>query len=1152
LEALEDRNMLSIGAAALANTSPVVSTPVPDMTVDQGTVQTSIDLGTVFRDVDVDDALTYAATSPVTITDVVARVKVGAATTAETESVTVDSLREILGTDQAPTNTTARIYSGLLFAHSGNDRSLKGSEHDPAQQSIMNFFTGLGYTVWREEFSYNSTTYYNVVAEKRGSTSSSDVYLVGAHYDTVSLMGSAGLLGSPGADDNGSGVAAMMEMAYALSPCHFDSTIRFVAFDREEEGLFGSNDYVASHSTEQFKGMISLDMVGYSAAAANPTVTFYDVNGNGSIKSDLLEAFNVDLYSGNVRAVDGGQNSSSDHKAFELGGYDAALVHETATNPSYHKYYDSLETRNNIDFDYLANVTKGVTGYLCKAAGLLGRSDLFRATISGSTLTLNYFTGQIGSDSCTVRATDKSGAWVEDTFSVTVRQTNVAPVLTPRAPNLTPITEDDVAGAGQTVASFVAGSISDADAGADQGIAIVAANSGNGLWQFSVDGGATWTALMSTVSENSALLLRAVDKVRFVPDGTGADTASITYHAWDQTAPTRDQQGRSWAVDASGGASPFSTAVDTASLLVVAVNDAPLLDTSGSPTLNAVAEDVAGVGTSISEVIASVAPLQMITDVDPDALQGIAITAADSSFGIWQYTVDGNLWVNVGSVSNVSARLLAADGSTRLRFVPAVNFNMSSPIAVLPTIAFRAWDRSAGANGGVANTSGAGGSSAFSTATEIASVNVWEVNDTPVRIQGTLVNLTVGQNWAATSLGLSGVTYSPGGGGDEVNQTLTYRVTQVPAGTLGSVLLSDGVTQVMAGNAYTLTEIRGMQFRPAANAVDGTGLFAFTATDNGTTNGVADAMSLGQSLSINVATPEAMTSTVGMYDPTSSTFYLRYTNSSGNADKVFGYGDATQHWTPVVGDWNGDGVDGVGFFDPVTSFWYLRNDLSAGAADYTVGYGAPGANWTPLVGDWDGNGTETIGLFDPVNYVWYLRNSLTTGMADWTFGYGQIGAKWTPVVGDWDGNGSDTVGFFDPNASTFYLRNSLSAGYADWTFGYGAPGANWLPVVGDWDANGSQTIGVYDPAGSVYHLRNSLDSGPAELIFGYGNSGWVPLVGRWGGTAQAAATAGTAIQAAAADLVYQAAADVPTSLDAGRDAFALDAQCTDLALQALV
>jgi hypothetical protein len=292
-------------------------------------------------------------------------------------------------------------------------------------------------------------------------------------------------------------------------------------------------------------------------------------------------------------------------------------------------------------------------------------------------------------------------------------------------------------------------------------------------------------------------------------------------------------------------------------------------------------------------------------------------------------------------------------------------------------------------------------------------------------------------------------------------------------------------------------------------------------------------------------------STPGLFDAATATFYLHNANLAGVADYTFGYGNPAAPWIKIIGDWNGDGADSIGFFDPSSATWYLRNGLSSGFADWTFGYGDPqqtsaqgDRNWRPLVGDWDGDGVDTIGLFDPVNCVWYLRNSLSSGFADWTFGYGdpqqtngQGDRNWQPLVGDWNGDGFDTIGFFAPVSCTWYLRNALSAGFADHTFGFGDPSLtighgdnDWTPIVGDWDGNGADAIALFDPLGSTFMLRNALTTGAAERTFGYGvpAAGWQPLAGCWYAGPELSGDAATSLTAEAVDQIDLAALVVET------------------------
>ncbi len=260
-----------------------------------------------------------------------------------------------------------------------------------------------------------------------------------------------------------------------------------------------------------------------------------------------------------------------------------------------------------------------------------------------------------------------------------------------------------------------------------------------------------------------------------------------------------------------------------------------------------------------------------------------------------------------------------------------------------------------------------------------------------------------------------------------------------------------------------------------------------------------------QSLRMNVAAlakmiaappPGTGSDTIGVYDPSTSNFFLRNTNAAGGADVVFSFGAGGAGYVPLAGDWNGDGSDTIGLYDPVTGVFFLKNTTSPGGADLAFNFGPSGLGWKPIVGDWDGNGTDTVGLYSPTTGTFFLRNANAPGGADVTFGYGPAGA--TPVVGDWDGNGADSAGVYIPATSTFFLRNSNAPGGADLVFSFGAGGAGYVPIVGDWNNDGADTIGLYQPAGGSFFLRNANSPGGAAMVFGYGPpSGMVSIRGDW-------------------------------------------------------
>ncbi|MCC6617005.1 MAG: S8 family serine peptidase [Anaerolineae bacterium] len=241
-----------------------------------------------------------------------------------------------------------------------------------------------------------------------------------------------------------------------------------------------------------------------------------------------------------------------------------------------------------------------------------------------------------------------------------------------------------------------------------------------------------------------------------------------------------------------------------------------------------------------------------------------------------------------------------------------------------------------------------------------------------------------------------------------------------------------------------------------------------------------------------VATP-GVRDGIGIYARATGDWYLRTSASPGSPSYQLIYGGA---WaTPVVGDWDGDGIDSVGVYDPSNGNWYLRNTNNVGAPNVTVnGFG--GSWGLPVSGDWDGNGIDTIGLFVPTTGEWQLRNSNSNGIPDLVFAYG--GAWGYPLVGDWDGDGDDSIGIYNPTNGNWYLRNSNSVGGADIVItGYGG----WwgFPIVGDWDGDGKDTIGLFAYQTGQWLLRNTNTYGPPDIDFVYGGDWGTPLTGDWNG-----------------------------------------------------
>ncbi|MBD1829482.1 M28 family peptidase [Microcoleus vaginatus GB1-A2] len=198
--------------------------------------------------------------------------------------------------------------------------------------------------------------------------------VIGAHYDTAP--------GSPGADDNATGVAVLLELARDIASAPLKYPVQLVAFDMEEYGYLGSSHHAAKYKQQQesIRLMISLEMLGYCNHNPNSQSYpaglkyFYPNSGNfialiGTLRTvpDLINLSGKIRKSGQPcewlpvpnRGLIVPDTRRSDHVPFWDNGYPAIMVTDTANmrNPHYHRESDRIET---LDLDFLAGVCQGL------------------------------------------------------------------------------------------------------------------------------------------------------------------------------------------------------------------------------------------------------------------------------------------------------------------------------------------------------------------------------------------------------------------------------------------------------------------------------------------------------------------------------------------------------------------------------------------------------------------------------------------------------------------------------------------------------------------------------------------------------------------------------------------------------------------------
>ena len=234
-----------------------------------------------------------------------------------------------------------------------------------------------GATVTEQRYIAAGVEVANIEAVLPGTSLSEEIVVVGAHYDSAR--------GTPGADDNATGVAAVLELARLLRGVSHPRTIRLVAFVNEEPPYFqdagmGSLEYARACRArdDQIVAMLALEMLGYydpSPGAQSyppPLQLLYPDSGAfiafvGNLSSRTLVRRAVQLFRANESFPSEGLAGPtwvhgvgfSDHWSFWQHGYPGVMVTDTAFLRTPH-YHEPTDTPDTVDYDHVARVTRGV------------------------------------------------------------------------------------------------------------------------------------------------------------------------------------------------------------------------------------------------------------------------------------------------------------------------------------------------------------------------------------------------------------------------------------------------------------------------------------------------------------------------------------------------------------------------------------------------------------------------------------------------------------------------------------------------------------------------------------------------------------------------------------------------------------------------
>ena len=251
-------------------------------------------------------------------------------------------------TDQIDTD----LWKSDVVTLSSWSRVSTTADNDSARVWIANKMVALGLQTSTPEFTVFGKTTRNIMGVQSGTSRAADWYVVGAHMDSIPSSGSA-----PGAVDNASGCAGVLEMARIASQYTFEATVIFICYSGEEQGLRGSQHHVTNLIKEgnqnKIKAALTMDMIGYKRENSEHEILLESSSANQWLIDVLVQ--NANNYAPNLSVFTSTNQFGSDHVPYinnDMHGI-LSIDNDWGVYPDYHQSTDLPENLNLVQGEYI-------------------------------------------------------------------------------------------------------------------------------------------------------------------------------------------------------------------------------------------------------------------------------------------------------------------------------------------------------------------------------------------------------------------------------------------------------------------------------------------------------------------------------------------------------------------------------------------------------------------------------------------------------------------------------------------------------------------------------------------------------------------------------------------------------------------------------